>query len=177
MSADDATTTEQGSEFFYQLEQEHMLAQIISSMPSNRDDMPDVTTPAPIRARWAHRLYRQGVRVHPDLATHEVMAYPSGFAGPHGPRTFQRVDQDKLMAIVQRANPALYERIKTAKADRHLGDQTADAMVRQLLKTLPVEWIEKLGEAGALVDNFAEGNIPSDSPYPHPDAPDPEPPG
>lgn len=159
-------------DFFYQLEQEHALAQIISSMPGNREDMPDVITPAPIRARWAHRLYQQGVRVHGELATHKVLAYPSGFAGPHGPRAFQKIDQDKLLSIVQSSNPELYQRIKSAQTDRHRGQGDADAMMKALVKNLPKEWIEKLTEAGAIVEDFAAANIPHDSEFPHPDAPD-----
>lgn len=160
-------------DFFYQLEQEHMLAQILSSMPNNREDMPDVITPAPIRARWAHRVFQQGVRVHVELATHKVLAYPSGFAGPHGPRAFQRIDKDKLLSVVQSANPELYQRIKAAQNDRHRGEGDSDAMMKSLVKNLPKEWIEKLTESGALVEDFAAGNIPHDSPIPHPDTPDP----
>lgn len=163
---------EDKKDFFYQLEQEHALAQIISSMPNNRDDMPDVITPAPIRARWAHRLYQQGVRVHVELATHKILAHPSGFSGNHGPRVFQKIDRDKLMSVVQTANPELYSRIKAAENDRHRGSGDADAMVKALVKNLPKEWITKLQESGALIDDFAAGNIPHDSPHPHPDAPD-----
>jgi hypothetical protein len=164
--------SEAKGDFFAQLEQEHMLAQIISSMPSNREDMPDVITPAPIRARWAHRLYQQGVRVHEDLATHRVLAYPSGFAGPHGPRAFQKINQDKLMDMVQQANPEFYMRIMDAKKDHHGGEQRSEAMIKALVKSLPPEWIAKLGETGALINEYAEGHIDPESGFPHPDAPD-----
>lgn len=143
-----------------QLEQEYMLAQIISSFPNNVDGQPDVTTPAPIRSKWAHRLYQQGVRVHSELATHQSVAYGSGVTGNHGPRAFQKIDNDKMLAMIQRSNPPLYERIIAVRNSHHGGPAAMDGMLQQVLNHLPEEWIEKLQKADVLSGDYANANIP-----------------
>lgn len=158
--------SEPKNDLMAQLEQEHMLAQAVSGMPNNIEGQPDITTPAPIRARWAHRLYQQGVRIHPELATHKIVAHNSGLAGPHGPREFQRINPDKLLGVIQEQNPALYKRIMDAKADRHGGEGLADQILQQVMDRLPKEWIEKLTETQDKVDNFADANIPDEPEQP-----------
>lgn len=154
--------SEPKADLMAQLEQEHMLAQAISGMPNNIEGQPDVTTPAPIRARWAHRLYQQGIRIHPDLATHKIVAHNSGLAGPHGPREFQRIDPDKLLNIIQEQNPALYKRIVDAKANRHGGEGLASTILQQVIERLPQEWVDKLSQTQEKVDDFADANIPDE---------------
>lgn len=150
-----------GTNLMEQLQQEHALAQIISSMPSNVDGGPDITVAAPIRAKWAHRLWQQGVRVHESLATHKVVVHDSGIAGPHSPRSFEKIDKDKLMSMLQKQNPALYKKIKEAQDSRHGGDKAVNNLLNEVLKRLPEEWLEKLGpDLAAKVDDFAAENMP-----------------
>lgn len=152
-----------GSKLMEQLQQEHALAQIISCMPNNRDGGPDITVAAPIRAKWAHRLYQQGVRVHGDLATHQVVVHDSGIAGPHAPRSFEQIDKDKLLQIIQKQNPALYKKIKAVREATHGGEDMAQRILDQVLERLPKEWIEKLQpDLTAKTDDFAKDNIPDE---------------
>lgn len=161
------------SKLMAQLQQEHALAQIISCMPNNVDGGPDITVAAPIRAKWAHRLYQQGVRVHEDMATHQVVVHDSGFAGPHAPRAFEKIDQDKLMAIIQKQNPALYKKIQAAKESHHGGDQTVKKMLDQILQRLPKEWIDKIQpDLATKVEGFAGENIPESEAEETPEPPD-----
>lgn len=148
----------------YQLEQEHMLAQIVSAMPNNIEGAPDITTPAPIRSIWAHRLYQQGVRVHPEQATHRVVPMGAGVGSAHGPREFQKISNDKMMKLIQDANPALYKRIMAARDDHHGGPAVMDAMLQQIMATLPPEFIEKMSEATHKANDFAGENIPEEEP-------------
>lgn len=167
---------EPNKDLMAQLEQEHMLAQVISGIPNNIEGQPDITTPAPIRARWAHRLYQQGIRIHPELATHKIVSHDSGLAGPHGPREFQKINKDKLLQQIQESNPGLYKRIMDAKKERQGGEGMAEQILQQVLNRLPQEWLDKLSETQAKTDEFADANIPDEPVQPTViQQPDPEP--
>lgn len=139
-----------------QLEQEFLIAQCISAMPSNVDGGPDITTPAPIRAKWAHKLYQQGVRVHLDQATHKAVSTGSGYTGNHGPVEIQSIDRDNIMTVLKDANPQLHKQLMALENGRG-GKAAADAMLSALALKMPEEWRDKLAPK---VDQFEAENTP-----------------
>lgn len=99
------------------MEQLHLLAQVLSTMPGATPEHATVTTPAPIRPRWAAYLIKLGVRVDPDLATHKLLRGAGASAGNHSPHTLQRVNmREKMWQQVKEQSPELYEKHQRGEA-------------------------------------------------------------
>lgn len=84
------------------LEQLFLIAQAIAVMPGQRDNMPNVTTPPPIRPRWAAFMLSLGLRINPGLATHRLVNNQGPAAGKWGPR--ERVEVNKVRSTMKRAD-------------------------------------------------------------------------
>jgi hypothetical protein len=107
------------------MEQLFLIAQAIAVMPGQRDGMPNVTTPPPIRARWAAFMISLGLRITPQLATHRLVSDNTPAAGNWGPRervstgmqrsTMNRAD---LMEVWKRTNPDSFENIQNGTMTR-----------------------------------------------------------
>lgn len=98
------------------MEQIHLLAQVVTTMPGATPEHANVTTPAPIRARWATYMIKLGVRIDPDLATHGLLRGASMAAGNHAPRTLQPLKREDMWQIVKETSPELYEKYQRGEA-------------------------------------------------------------
>lgn len=103
------------------MEQMHLIAQTVSVMPAQRDGMPNVSTPPPIRARWAAYLLTLGLRIHPELATHKLKAVGPASAGRHGPREMvalggrTSLSRDDLWKLFEKHNPEMYAKVMSGE--------------------------------------------------------------
>lgn len=84
--------------------------------------------PPPGRRMIADKLHGLGVRVHPELATHQLEREGPKELGNHAParvvkKQSMNEDMDKLRLI----NPALAARIDAARADPVMADKIAAA--------------------------------------------------
>jgi len=129
------------------MEQLHLLAQIVSTMPGATPTHANVTTPAPIRARWAAYMVSLGVRVDPDLATHKLIRGAGMAAGNHAPHTLQRLTRESMWQQVKEQSPELYEKYQRgeATADDFLAGIDGDLMhgLRQAMEEAERERKEK----------------------------------
>jgi hypothetical protein len=102
------------------MEQLHLMAQAISVLPGAKDGMRPVSTPAPIRTRWAEFLLTLGVRIHPEVATHELVA-TSPASGNHGPKLSMprgSLNRDDLWKLLKEMAPETYDAIQRGELDR-----------------------------------------------------------
>lgn len=122
------------------LEQMHLMAQAISVLPGVRDGMPNVSTPPPIRPRWAKFMLSLGFRLHPELATHKLIRQAPVSAGNFGPRDLAPVNgytpanRARLFELWKKANPETYEAYMAGTMSRdeigqHLPEQFQAAVV------------------------------------------------
>ena len=86
--------------------------------------------PPPARTQLAPQLYDLGVRVHPELATKQLVREGPASLGNHAR---QRIESIGAMDALRKANPALAERIESARAAAAAGD---DSQVRALADEL-----------------------------------------
>jgi hypothetical protein len=119
------------------MEQLHLLAQVVSTMPGITPEHANVTTPAPIRARWAAYMIKLGVRIDPDLATHKLIRTAGISAGNHAPRELKRLSRDDMWGYVKEQSPELYEKLQRGEADIHdfqegIGEDLMAAIMRAM---------------------------------------------
>lgn len=99
----------------------------MSDLPEQRlDDIASIARtlwflPPPARTQLAPQLYDLGVRVHPELATKQLVREGPTGLGNHAP---QRLETIGAMDALRRANPALADRIVAARAAAADGDDT-----------------------------------------------------
>ena len=98
------------------MEQLHLLAQVVTTMPGATPQHGNVTTPAPIRARWAAYMISLGVRCDRSLATHGLLRSAGAAAGEHAPRTLQPLSRDDMWGVVKQTSPELYEKHQRGEA-------------------------------------------------------------
>lgn len=111
------------------------IAQVISRIPTGNKQRPYMGTPAAVLGMWATELYDDlGVRVHPELATHELVRVDQRL-GNHSPvqkvtkgtparvgdnnPEVKRMQQahDTLMDWLREHDPALADRVAAAQND------------------------------------------------------------
>jgi hypothetical protein len=117
------------------LEQEVMIAQRLSAMPSQRDGSMPVNIPRMARGPWAHQLRKLGIFCIPELATHELVAPDaSGVMQNHTAMTLKGLSREKLWEIAKDKNPKLAQLVDNAKTP-----EEKQAAMRTLLAQMPVE--------------------------------------
>lgn len=104
------------------LEQVALIAQAISVMPAQREGMPNVTVPPPIRIPWAKFMITLGIRIDPNLATHKLQSSGPAAAGSFGPRIRTplrtSLKHDDLMKVWEQMDPESYQGILSGKMTR-----------------------------------------------------------
>ena len=98
------------------MEQLHMMAQGLTTMPGATPQHPNVTTPAPIRSRWAAYLISIGFRLDPELATHKLVRTSPVGAGNHSPHELRPLKREDMWQIVKETSPELYEKYQRGEA-------------------------------------------------------------
>lgn len=78
--------------------------------------------PPPARAQLAPQLYDLGVRVHPELATKQLVREGPSYLGNHAR---QRLEPLNAMNVLRTMNPDLAERVQAAREQAAAGDATA----------------------------------------------------
>lgn len=74
--------------------------------------------PAPARAQVAVGLYDLGVRVHPELATKELVAQgPAGMGEHRKQRLAPIASREEFLAMVRHFDPVLADKIEAAQTD------------------------------------------------------------
>lgn len=74
--------------------------------------------PAPAKVKVAEGLYDLGVRVHPDLATKQLMVGgPAGMGGHRPQQMVRRADPDFFMSVVRRLAPELADQFEAATTE------------------------------------------------------------
>lgn len=117
------------------LEQEVMMAQRLSAMPSQKDGGMPVPIPRHVRAPWARQLRKLGFFCLPELATHELVADTgAGIMANHTPARLQKLGTDDFWEAAKAQNPALGRLVDDADTP----EKKREAMA-QLAKSLPVE--------------------------------------
>lgn len=117
------------------LSQEVMIAQRISSMPSQKDGSMPVNIHRHVRPPWARQLRKLGIFCIPELATHELVADPGGgIMSNHTAAQLRKMSTDDFWEMAKQQNPQLGAMVDEADTP----EKRQDAM-RQLAKTLPVE--------------------------------------
>lgn len=87
--------------------------------------------PPPARAQVAVGLYDLGVRVHPELATKELVTQgPAGMGEHRKQRLTPIASRDDFMAMVRRFNPALADKIDAAQTDEQKRAVAAEIRLR-----------------------------------------------
>lgn len=143
------------------IEQLFLIAQSLAVMPGQRDGMPNVTTPPPIRPRWAAFMLSLGLRINPALATHRLINNNGAATGNWGPR--ERVELSKMRGALKRAD--MMEVWKQTNPETFAGIANGTLSREDLLKAMPadmqqaVELVKRLQqqEADAKVAAEAEG--------------------
>lgn len=114
------------------IEQLFLIAQALAVMPGQRDNMPNVTTPPPIRPRWAAFLLSLGLRIQPALASHRLVNNQGPAVGNWGPR--ERVEVSKartsmkradMMEVWEQVNPETFAAVKN-------GTMTKEDLLNQM---------------------------------------------
>ncbi|HJT90962.1 MAG TPA: hypothetical protein VJ777_03335 [Mycobacterium sp.] len=133
------------------MEQLVLIAQAISVMPAQREGLPNIATPPPIRPLWAKYMISLGMRINPEVATHKLKRTGPTAAGNFGPREYveagprrsQRTsfNSGDMAEIWKRANPETYEGIKNGTLTR-----------QDLFNALP----EEVQEAARLAEKLRE---------------------
>lgn len=104
---------------FDQLDQTVLLARVLWFLP------------APARTPYAQRLFELGVRVHPDLATKDVMVTGPAGLGEHRPRSLVDIKSARDgLGAVQEFAPDLYDKMQAATTERQKQQLLADIRAR-----------------------------------------------
>lgn len=98
------------------MEQIHLLSQVVTTMPGITPNHPNVTTPAPVRARWATYMIHLGVRIDPEVATHKLIRAAGAGAGAHAPRELKRLTREDMWEQVKEMSPELYDKYQRGEA-------------------------------------------------------------
>lgn len=130
------------------LEQLFLIAQAIAVMPGQRDNMPNVTTPPPIRPRWAAFMLSLGLRIHPPLATHRLRNDNGPAAGNWGPR--ERVELGKVRSTMKRAD--MFEVWQQINPEQYAKVQSGELTRDDLLAQMPND----MQQAVALLNNLRQ---------------------
>jgi hypothetical protein len=130
------------------MEQLFLIAQAIAVMPGQRDTMPNVTTPPPIRPRWAAFMLSLGLRLHPELATHRLANQEGAAVGNWGPR--ERVEVSTQRSTMNRAD--LNEVWQQMNPETFAKAQAGEVKKEDLIKMLPAE----LQQAIAMTERLRE---------------------
>lgn len=115
------------------MEQLYLLVDCISVMPGAQNGMPDVTTPPPIRARWAAYLLSLGLRIDPELATHQIRRMGVKAAGGFSPKVRTKLGNTDLAQIMSEMSPMMYEKMKKGEITvddlrGNISDEVLDAV-------------------------------------------------
>lgn len=97
------------------LNQMYLLASAVSVMPGAQAGMPNVTTPPPIRARWAAYLISFGVRIDTELATHKLATIGPKAGGKFTPQSRDAIRREDLWEMVKQQSPDMYEKMKAGE--------------------------------------------------------------
>lgn len=117
------------------LEQEVLIAQRISAMPSQKDGGMPVNINRHVRAPWARQLRKLGFFCIPELATHELVADPGGgLMANHTAARMRKLSTDDFWEMAKQQSPELGRLVDEADTP----EKRQEAMA-QLAKTLPVE--------------------------------------
>ena len=117
------------------LEQEVLIAQRISSMPSQKDGGMPVNIPRHARPAWANQLRKLGFFCFPELATHELVVDPGGgLMANHTASRLRKLSTDDFWEMAKQQNPELGSIVDNADTP----EKRKQAM-QQLAKALPVE--------------------------------------
>ena len=98
------------------MEHLHLISQVVTTMPGATAQHANVTTPAPIRARWAAYMISLGMRIDPDLATHKLIRTAGAGAGNHAPHELKPLKREDMWEIVKETSPELYEKYQRGEA-------------------------------------------------------------
>lgn len=128
----------------------------MSDFPEQRlDDIASIARtlwflPPPARTQLAPQLYDLGVRVHPELATKQLVREGPSSLGNHAP---QRVESIGAMDALRKVNPVLAERIEAARAAAAAGDDSqARALADELRPNLEADRALLARNVGNLAD-------------------------
>lgn len=101
--------------------------------------------PPPARAPIADGLYGLGVRVHPELASKELVTEgPAGF-GPHRPQRLAKIQsRTDAMDIIRQFNPELAGKLDAAETERQKQDLLAE--IRQKIPEVIARAEQRLAE-------------------------------
>lgn len=92
--------------------------------------------PAPARKMFAAELVELGVRVHPELATKQLIREGPGWMGNHAPQRLASLsDPDQLLAELAHIDPAMAAEVQAVKNDA----AAREAKRERLGATLPPE--------------------------------------
>ena len=99
-------------------------------MPGVRNGAPNVSTPPPIRPRWASFMISLGVRIHPELATHRLKATGPRAAGGFGPHQRTSLSHSDLWDVFAKMSPEMHAAVQRGEISLDdLGQQIpADVM-------------------------------------------------
>jgi hypothetical protein len=104
------------------LEQVALIAQAVAVMPAQREGMPNVTVPPPIRIPWAKFLITLGLRIDPNLATHKLQSVGPAAAGSFGPRIQMPIrtslKHDDMMKVWEQMDPESFRGIQSGAMTR-----------------------------------------------------------
>lgn len=114
--------------------------------------------PPPARTQLAPQLHDLGVRVHPELATKQLVREGPAMLGNHAPH---RIESIGAMDALRKANPALAERIEAARAAAAAGDDSqARALADELRPNLEADRALLARNVGNLADLLNGGTTP-----------------
>lgn len=117
------------------LEQEVMIAQRVSAMPSQKDGGMPVNIPRHARPAWANQLRKLGIFCFPELATHELVADPGGgIMANHTAGRLRKLSTEDFWEMAKAQNPELGAMVDAADTP----EKRKEAM-QQLAKSLPTE--------------------------------------
>lgn len=119
--------------------------------------------PPPARREFADKLHGLGVRVHPELATHELLREGPIEMGNHAPqRVVKKTATEEGMDVLRQVNPELAARIDAAHADQSVAeriktagtDQERVALARQLGLEVPDDIFAEVNNLKQRVDSM-----------------------
>lgn len=117
------------------LEQEVLIAQRISAMPSQKDGGMPVNISRHVRPGWARQLRKLGIFCIPELATHELVADPAGgIMANHTAGRLRKLSTEDFWEMAKQQNPELGAIVDNADTP----EKRKEAM-QQLARSLPVE--------------------------------------
>lgn len=97
------------------LNQLYLITAAVAVMPGAQPGMPNVTTPPPIRARWAAYLLSFGLRIDPELATHKLSKVGPKAGGNFTPMSRDSITREGLWEMVKEQSPDMYEKMKAGE--------------------------------------------------------------